>query len=299
MAMILLEPGNRILEQCVRSQLMSEEKSRSDLKVNLCDFDDVSYKVQVDKESMEYMTLSMGLPCYHQIEEKGAKASLEKAYGDFVTEAEVGYDITLKVKVADAHNNEDVVKKLQLIKSTVTGGVFDYYFTALLEKQPVPEPFKFDLRSDTTVYFKPSDDRVTVIFSIDFTERVDKAVAKVFMQEFEACRKKIGRAPPCKWGANPPTELAHWGVTENEGNLGYLSFAILPSHLGGDKKGVVVGILQSFRTFLQYHIICSKSQFHAKMRRRVHELLKVKNRAHKNTEVKEKKTVGGKTFKRS
>lgn len=294
--MILLTPGNRILEECVSSQIMAEEK-REATKVNLCDFDDVSYKIEVDKDNVDILKLSMGLPCYNAIADYGATDSLKSNYGDYMVEAEVGYDITLDIKVPDVKGNADVVKNLSLIKSKITGGVFDHFFTALSEKK-VPEPFKFDLRSDTTVHFVPRADRCIVIFSIDFTEHVDRVIAKVFLQEFVDGRKKIGRAPPCSWGTNPPSELAHWDITENQGNLGYISFAILPSHVDKNKKETVVSILQSFRTFLQYHIKCSKSNFHSKMRHRVRELLKVKNRAHKAEEKKEKKTVGGKTFKR-
>lgn len=298
--MILLEPGNRILEECMSSQIMAEEKN-VETKVNLCDFDDVSYKITVDKDNLGNMKLSMGLPCYTYIDEFGAKDALTKAYGDFVAEAEVGYDITLDVPLGDekVKGNKDLVKKLGLIKSTVVGGVFDYFFDALLQGTPRTEKFKFDLRSDTTVYFLPRDDRVIVIFSVDFTESVDKVIGKVFLNEFQDCRKKMGRAPPCTFNANPPTELAEWDIKENQGNLGYISFPILKSHLTNDRKATVINALQSFRTFLQYHIKCSKSHFHSKMRHRVRELLKVKNRAHVAEEKKEKKTVGGKTFKRN
>lgn len=297
--MILLEPGNRILEECVSSQICPEDKN-TEIKVNLCDFDDVSYKITVDKDNLSLMKLSMGLPCFHAIDNYGGQAALDKYYGDYSVSSEVGYDITMDIPLDDpkVKGNKDLVKSLSLMKARVTGGVFDYFFNALLEGTPKSEKFKFDLRSDTTVFLLPRDDRVTVIFSMDFTEKVDKVIAKVFLQEFVDARKKIGRAPPCSWGANPPNELAEWGINENEGNLGYISFAVLKSHLTNGKKDTVIGILQSFRTFLQYHIKCSKSHFHSKMRARVRELLKVKNRAEVDGEKKEKKTADGKTFQR-
>lgn len=295
--MILLEPGNRILEECVRSQIMSDKRDGVD--VRLCDFDDVSYRVTVEKENLDLMKVSMNLPCFSTTEEMGGGAALEKYYGDYKGEAETGYDMTLHVKLNEVADKEAAVKKLQLIKANVTGGVFDHFFQALLDGKK-PDKFKFDLRGDTTVYFLPRDDRVIIIFSVDFTEHVDKVIAKVFLQEFVDARKKIGRAPPCSWGANPPNELAEFDITENEGNLGYISFAILKSHVTGDgKKEQVNMVLQTFRTFLQYHIKASKSHFHSKMRKRVVDLLKVLNRAKMDDAKKEKKTAGGKTFKRS
>lgn len=298
--MILLEPGNRILEETVSSQIMPEdpEAKRENIDVRLCDFDDVSYRVQVEKDNMDVMKLSMNLPCFHQIDEKGGKAAVAKYYPEFAGEAEVGFDITLHIKLDDVKDKEKTVKKLALMKSNITGGVFDHFFSALLDGKPVEKGFKFDLRGDTTVYFCPRDDRVTVIFSVDFTEHVDKTVAKVFLQEFVDARKKIGRAPPCAWGPSAPNELSEFGVSGEGQQLGYISFAIMKSHLEKGKKEVVIGVLQTFRTFLQYHIKCSKSHFHSRMRNRVRELLKVLNRAKVEDQKKEKKTAGGKTFKR-
>jgi len=295
--MILLEPGNRILEEAVNSQINAEGK-REALDVRLCDFDDVSYRVQVEKENLDVMKLSFSAYCYSAIEKMGASAALEKNFGAHVVEPETGYDVTLNINIPSVSEKDALVKKLSLIKSTLIGGVFDTFFTALLEDKKL-EQFKFNLRSDTTVYFCPRDDRVTVIFSVDFAESVDKVIAKVFLQEFVDGRKKIGRAPPCAWGANPPNELADFGVKENQGNLGYISFAVMKSHLEKGKKEAAIAVLQSFRTFLQYHIKCSKSHFHSKMRNRVRELIKVLNRAKVEDPKKEKKLASGKTFKRS
>lgn len=296
--MILLEPGNRILEEAVGSQILATEK-RTPMNVNLCDFDDVSYKITVEEADMDVMHLSMGLPCYYEIGSMGGNAALEQHFKEYIATPATGYDITLDIKIDDVQGKTDVVKSLSLLKSKVVGGVFDHFFNALLEGKPLSDKFKFDLRGDTTVYFIPRDDRVVVVFSIDFTEKVDKAIAKVFMQEFADARKKVGRAPPVSWGASPPSELEAWGIKENQGNLGYISFAVLRSHLDKGKKDSVITIMQSFRTFLQYHIKCSKSHFHSKMRNRVRELLKVKNRATIDDATKEKKTAAGKTFKRS
>jgi len=298
--MILLEPGNRILEETVAAQIRGGEK-REAIDVRLCDFDDVSYRITVDKDDMDTMKVSMNLPCFCQTDKFGAETALAQYYKDHVqAEAEVGMDITLAVKLKEVkeEDKDALIKCLALLKSNITGGVFDYFFSALLADEK-KEQFKFDLRGDTTVYFCPRDDRVTIVFSVDFMERVDKVIAKVFLQEFVDARKKIGRAPPCQWGEKPPTELADFGVTENQGNLGYISFAILKSHLDKGKKESVIQVLQTFRTFLQYHIKCSKSHFHSKMRHRVRELQKVLNRAKVEEEKKEKKTAAGKTFKRS
>jgi len=142
-----------------------------------------------------------------------------------------------------------------------------------------------------------------LFFGLDFKEKVDRAVAKVFMQEFVDSRKTIGFAPPIAWGVNPPSELKAFGITDPQpGYLGFISFAILKDHVAKEETLTrVIEVLQGFRNYLQYHIKCSKSFFHSRMRARVKELLKVLNRA-KQVDPdgeKTKKTITGRTFTRA
>merc|ERR1712166_367621 len=120
------------------------------------------------------------------------------------------------------------------------------------------------------------DDRVTVIYALDFSEEVDRVVGKVFMDIFAAT--KTAGAPPCNFMEKPPQELAAFGVTENQGCLGYISFAVLPRHVKDNQREKVIHVLQTFRSFLQYHLKMSKSYWHSKMRARCVSLQKVLNR---------------------
>ena len=95
--MILLEPGNRILGEVVSNVIMPpNDEKRDGMDVRLCDFDDVTYRVQSEKGSNE-LQVSMACPCYHQIEEHGAKASFDAAFGKFAVEAESPYNLAVKV----------------------------------------------------------------------------------------------------------------------------------------------------------------------------------------------------------
>lgn len=189
------------------------------------------------------------------------------------------------------------------MKLNILGGVFDHFFSALNSGTPIKDPFQFDIRGDTRVYFFPRDDRVTVIFSIDFVEKFDKLIAKVFLNEFVLARKNnrdLGSSPSCNFSENPPTELAALGVTEANGVLGFMAFPVLKSHVKDNSRDKGVKVLQTFRTFLQYHIKMAKSNFHCRMRARVVSLIKVLNRAKvDSTDKDEKKTASGRTFKRA
>merc|ERR1712046_541757 len=92
----------------------------------------------------------------------------------------------------------------------------------------------------------PGNGRVVVVFGIDFKERVDKTIAKIFMQELADARRTVRAAPPVSFGAEPPRELRNFDITENKGNLGFVSFAVLSTHVStAAKREKVTNTLQS------------------------------------------------------
>jgi len=309
--MILLEPGNRILAETVAAQInLPEGASRTPLDVRLCDLDDVSYHVVVEKKDMTQMMVSMYLPCYDDIKSKGGEKALNDTFGALVSsDVQPGNSVTILIKFADLpadqKEKDALVKNISQIKPIVTGGLFRYYFDALTANE-VPDVFKFQLRGDTTAYIVPGKDRVIVIYSMEFTAKVDKVLAKIAMNEFVDVRKKSGYqfAPPVTFTENPPQELvSKFGVAPDaSGGLGFISFAILPSHITAKKVEKVANVLSSYRNYIQYHLKCSKSYFASRMRLRTVSLLKVLNRARVTQEEggrkKVYKTATGKTFTR-
>jgi len=301
--MILLEPGNRILGETVQAQLIREntEEKRDAIDVRLCDFDDVMYRIVIEKENRSAMRVSFSAPWWNQIKNNGGEDALNKHYKDLVTDAEAGYDVTLSVNLDSLPGKpEDMVTRLANIKANLLGGVFDFYLSSVL-KGGKQSAFRFKLRADTEIFFLPGNERCTIIYALDFKEKVDRAVAKVFLQEFVDAKRTLGAAPPVAYNANPPLELKEFGINEPiPGLLGYCTFPILKSHVDKDKKEKAIAVLQSFRTYLQYHIKCSKSFFHSRMRLRVRELMTVLNRAKQEPLVEAtKRTITGRTFTRA
>jgi len=292
--MLLLEAGNKVLADTIQGKV--EAKKREPCDVHLCDFDDVTYHVLATKENADQVKISMSLPCYSSIKDAGAEDALKRIYGPMLTDPEPRNDITLNLDLNNLPGSAaDVVKNIGHLKNNVVGGVFDRFFDDL-NKGQAGEPFKFDLRSDTSIFIFPNKERVTVVFSLTFYEKVDLEVARVFLQEFAESRRTIQAAPPVTFNDNPPMEMKQFGITEASNNLGYISFAILPSHVQGAKKEKVTFAMQSFRNYLQYHIKCSKAYFHSRMRARVVSLLKVLSRAKVENEEAAKTTMSGKAF---
>lgn len=314
--MLLLEPANRILAETVGAQIRPEEdvedtgkpRKREPIDVRLCDFDDVSYRVVIDAKDRDSMKVSMSLPCYAEIKDKGAEDEFKRVYGDFACDPDDGFDLTVNVPLNDIKDHEKIIKDLSLMKTIVLGGVFKHYIDALKNKKLGDvENFKFDLRADTTVFIVPGKEKVTFIFGIQFMDRVDKVVGKIFMQEFQDARKTLRFAPSCQFDSlKAPAELQAFGIDEVPDNtLGYLTFGVMPNHCARDEQLLrVVEVLQSFRNFVQYHIKCGKSYFHSRMRAKSRELIKILNRAKQKTVTdpdaapKKKKTASGRTFTR-
>ena len=74
-----------------------------------------------------------------------------------------------------------MIKNIGHLKNNIVGGVFDRFFDDL-NKGQAGEPFKFDLRNDTSIFIFPNKERVTIVFSLTFNEKVDLEVARVFLQ---------------------------------------------------------------------------------------------------------------------
>lgn len=307
--MILLEKGNRILQETVNQVINrdpDETPTQNPLDVRLHDFDDESYRVEVRQGEETKLKISMRSPIYHDIEEFGGKAALEKEYPGMLSDPASDYHVAIDVDLTklpeEEEKRDELVKKLACLKGTLNGGMYRWYFEALnndtiMEKKAA----KHDCGGGCEVYFFPRPDRVVVVFGLDFKNEQDTELAKIFLQEFADTRRKITSAPPTSFDLEGPSELKEGGFSTDGKSGGFISFAILKSHLGDDKKmDHLIHCLASFRSFFQYHLKMSKSHFHSRMRKRTQSLLKVLNRA-KVTDPKvekKKKTASGKTFNR-
>lgn len=186
-------------------------------------------------------------------------------------------------------------------------------------------------RKNEFIYVCAGADKVVVIFFIEMSDDTDRAVARVFLQEFVEAQRSVGAAPPCSFTKERPLELralplppsrpttaasgggagaggagasglrsgASGEAGSGDRSAGYLAFALEPRHVAGPKLEKAVALLAGFRPYLHYHIKASKTYMHMRMRKRVAQWLQVLNRAKPDTEEKEKKTASGRTFKRS
>ena len=211
-------------------------------------------------------------------------------------EVQTGSNLLLCFRVA-----EELIKKITLLKTNVLGSPIDMYLTQL-QQAKASDPVKLVLsaRNDTVIYFFPKVDRCTLVYALDFHQKSDLVIGKVFLNAFVEARRTVNSAPICSFDVKPPMEMKHFNITEPQGTTGFLSITLMKEHVStGPKKDTAVGLLHMLRNYIQYHIKCSKSFFHQRMRARVVELLKVVNRARpEELNPKAMKTATGRTFVR-
>jgi len=313
--MILLPRTSSILEQTVRHQLeMAQEvknqdpsldskkkKKMSSVMSTFIDFEQSAYRVEQNPKASSIMSVSLNLPCYKQIKDNGVDDALQAKFGDMVAKPADGYDVTIAVDTENPGRPVDeMVALICSLKETILTAPLMKYFDALLKGSPLKDIFAFDLRTDCRFYMVPRSDRVICVVRLSLEDPVDLQIAEIFLKDYkEVQRRKVPQAPPAMFSVNPPTEIKSL-TGEGKGNLGFISFSCEKQALRNPLNSAAA--LVNFRTFLQYHIKCSKAYFHSRMRKKVRQFQKVLNRAKVNAEGEtkrgKKKLASGKTFKK-
>eukprot|EP00461_Guttulinopsis_vulgaris_P001683 UN01683 len=296
--MILLETGNRLLADLMRSFVIPDPDIRpAPTEVKLYDFDNSSFLFQVHEDDLTKVHISLYLPCYREIKEKGALKALQTEFGALLQDnAESGYDATIILTKNDYAGKEDqMIDLVSRFKRIALGGVFEYFLAPLSRKETNGlTNFKFDLRPDTTVYFIPQNDRVTVAYRLSFLDKADTEIGRVFLREFAdpSLRRKLQRAPIVDFDVQPQSVLKAFGLDKAGPNdMGFVAFTLLQNHVAGPLLNKSVENLQVFRNFVQFHLKAAKAFFHSRMRARAQYFVTNLNRAKRNTDTNQPKRI--------
>jgi actin related protein 2/3 complex subunit 2 len=215
---------------------------------------------------------------------------------------ETGYDFALQFDCDALKDPDTFLISICEIKQHIFGGPLERAFDALLEKRlGTLSPALVEYRRNEAMYICPSSaSKVIVIFLVDFEEATDRVIARVILQEFLEAQRNNRNAPPATFSKDPPGELSKFTTPiprPGDTAVGFISFSLEERHILGPKKAKAIMLLTGFRTYLHYHIKCSKTYLHMRMRKRVAGWMQVLNRALPDVEG-EKKTATGKTFVR-
>lgn len=194
------------------------------------------------------------------------------------------YDLTLQLNLdTDLPETEEgcqeLVDNLSTIKRHLFGAPLSLCFHAVETGAPCPERIQLSLRPNEYLFIIPDKQKVMVIFALGLHDPIDVQISRVFLMEFGEARKgSAAGAPTCVYDKpdSPPKPIQDVPM---DVNVGFITFNLEARHFGGAKHDNAVNLISGFRSYLYYHIKCSKSDMHTRMRRRVESLLQVLNRA--------------------
>jgi len=295
--LVFLEYKSAIMHEQLMSRLL--EGKREPCEISFADFDGVSFRISSQPESMSVIKVNMAIRGANDLLKFGAKDYLEELFPGMVTSPDNGFDIAVEFDCENVANPEEFLESISMLKRHVIGGPIRKALSALMNnKAESLQPCKVSFRKGEVMYVTQSDQKIFVTFLVDFGDNTDKAMARVFLQEFVEAQRVVRSAPVTSYSREPLREIASLVTQHSPDSAGYITFALEKRHLENlSKLENAVSLLASFRNYLHYHIKCSKTYLHMRMRNRVVGWLQVLNRAVPQVQS-EKKLASGKTFTR-
>eukprot|EP00850_Spirogloea_muscicola_P003059 SM000012S25321 [mRNA] locus=s12:348595:358666:+ [translate_table: standard] len=237
-----------------------------------------------------------------------------------------GFGLTLEVDLAalppEPEARGSALGRMAELRAIVCGAQVRAILSRLAATQPPDAGGALVAVAQSTrdhFFVAPSSEQVTVVFPMHFQDGDESTLAASLLQEFVEARRTpaLSSAPFCSYAPFPPLELKGAPAAEQAllANAGYVSLVIFPRHVIGPKLEKTTWSLINFHAYISYHIKCSKTFIHARMRRRGDSLIQVGvqkvgnaschffnimqalNKAKPDLE-KDKKTAQGRSFKR-
>jgi len=301
--LIFLDTKNAILHEQVKQRLVDGRRDRDGVTISFSEFDDVRFRITCDPATASVIRLDVAMIDLKNLLANGSQAVIDRAFPSMSVQPEEGFDLAISFDCEKVEDKAALLANVADIKKLCLSGPLERAFNAMKEDAKASPVITMNYRKTDIIYVCPRDGKVTVILKTDFEDSTEKAIARVFLQEFVEAQRTIRNAPSCAYSVKPPGELNGVAGVPLPGSgapepTGYISFAVEKRHVQGAHMDTVIGLLTGFRSYLSYHIKCSKTYLHMRMRHRMDEWMKVLKRAIPEEE-KEKKTMGGKTFRKA
>lgn len=311
-----------ILREQLQSRIVEGKREACEIMFN--DFDDVAFKINSSPEAPNVVKVNMQVRCINELMSNGSSDLIKAKFPGCEVTPDPDYQVAIQFDCDNLPSNyaspEAFLAAVIDLKRHVLGGPLLAAFGRLeAHSSTASAPVVINYRMTTReieytdaagksvhsyghkvpeyMFICSASGKVTVIFYVDFADATDRAMARVFLQEFVEAQRTVRTAAPVSFSREPPGEIAALKFDWRPDSAGFLSFSLEDRHVQGSKKDAVVSRLVGFRPYLHYHIKCSKTYLHMRMRKRVAGWLQVLNRAIPEQET-EKKTSAGKTFVR-
>lgn len=307
---LFITSESKALEEALSLRLNPDTRPEEPrpVDIRIPDFDDVHFRLEAMESDPHVLRLSLITPAWKDLQSASVEDHLRSVYGSRLVAPVDGANVTVQIDARTVGEADwrGVVSQFANIRRNVMAAPFVRAFEAVAaNKGATTAPMMIRYRNSEPVYILPRADRVTVIYSLDFEDATDRAMARTIAQEFVESTRTVANAPPCGYtdrDREAPAELRGLTLPPNmktDTFIGFLSFAIFPRHFDTPaKRDAAINQLIHFRTYLDYHIKAGKGYLHARMRARVEGWMQVLNRSHPEDPftTKEKKLASGRTF---
>lgn len=302
--MLFLENSNQLIYETLDRKLSFTEKPEA-CDVKGVDFDGVQFRLKTTADR-KFLNVSLAVNCAEVLKKYGMESYLKKVYGELLAATpEPDYAATLSIPLEGLTEEKKAkyLKEVPLIKRCAMMSPFVHAFDKYLKNEKF-DPITIPYREQENIHILNYEGKsLTVVFSIKFRDEDDIVLARVFLTEFKDARRdtKLNNAPAVNFTQDAkPLELKGINSSEPENNLkgyGFVSFTLFNRHIDEKNREGTIDKLLSFRSYLHYHLKCSKAYMHMKMRDRVVSLLQnLETAKDKTGKKKEMKTASGRTF---
>jgi hypothetical protein len=208
------------------------------------------------------------------------------------------YNVSIQVCSQKNPNLTQYISSLCKVRSIILGSGLMSAFRSLLDttemassvpKQKDSASFQIPIQrcyktTQSMVVTTTQSERVTIVIPVAFQDGTDRALAKLFLQQFQQAQRRSSakNVPLCDFRRcnEPPREMEPYldelpsSSVGGEHLAGYISFTFFENHIKSEEnvERMAQNLLMFF-DFVDYHVKCSKSYIHSRMREKKDVLL--------------------------
>lgn len=292
--MMKLDKDNFIIRSAMEKKFASEGFAEY-FNIKCCDNDEVMFHLVSKKckaDAANICELSVNIPCWAELARHGVEDMLKAKYEGLVQdEAEKEYNVTIKIDANDlgARKPEEVIALFARLKVNCMGAPLEKLCNALNDDLGAGSAVTINYRQFEQIFFVPRDDRIQVIMSLHFPDSVEQAMAYVFATELDEDHKVFNQPiVSYKPNDNPPKALDECEdvAPKKAGDIGFVTIGVRKKEINNpNQMQNTLDNVMCMRTYLDYHLKCSKSHLMSMMRSSCSKLLKAKARCNAKGKV--------------
>jgi len=283
--MKFIDPRNEIVRVSFEQRLKevnfakTKKKKLQWVERNFTEFDGTRYKISssTNKETPNILNLSVAVPYFKDLARFEPLAYLGKIYGEsLLKEPEMNFDFTIQTDLSEVDEKEweGRLDQLASVKRNAFASACEKMFYDSLDGKDC-ETAEISITKKDKLYLSGKKDRVLFIFALDI--KSDQVISDLFLNEMVDIRKKpdMSACPAVSLAKKAPDEIKQFKT----GDGPFFIFTLFHRHFKGANMGKAIDLMSEFRTYLSYHIKCSKAHIHCRMRSKTEGWKKVMARA--------------------